>query len=166
MSYSAGCMGSLTYGEPATCTVTNNDIAPTLTVVKHVVNKGGSSAQASDFTIHVTGNPITPGAFAGAESPRVERTLAAGPYEVSETGSATADYTETRSADCAGTLTIGDAKTCTITNTRRANVTIRTVTLPEDPGKTTPFGFASSLPETAGPIGMRSPTARSSARPS
>ena len=253
VSYSADCTGSLAIGETKTCTVTNNDIAPTLTVVKHVVNKGGSSAQASDFTMHVTGNPITPSGFAGAESPGTEKTLAAGPYDVSETGSATADYTQTRSAGCTGTLAIGEAKTCTITNTRRtgsitvrknlvpaddgglfdltvdgavvredasdadgatvevatgthtvgeaagsagalgdyvssiacnnetsasghgphevsvgsgaeltctitntrrANVTIRTVTLPADPGRTTSFGFASSLPQTAGPIAI------------
>src|SRR5262249_19135879 len=40
--------------------------------------------------------------------------LAAGSYSVEE--GAHAGYTETKSADCSGTLAIGDTKTCTITN--------------------------------------------------
>jgi len=48
----------------------------------------------------------------------------------------------------------GDELTCTITNTRRARITVRTVTQPDDPGKVTSFGFTSGLPETPGPIGI------------
>ena len=77
-----------------------DDIAPDLTVIKHVVNKAGSTGQASDFTMHVTGNAITPAVFAGAEAPGITKTLSAGAYDVSETGAATADYTQSKSADC------------------------------------------------------------------
>ncbi|MDP1846264.1 MAG: hypothetical protein Q8K79_00615, partial [Solirubrobacteraceae bacterium] len=128
VSYSDDCTGTLDVGETKTCTVTNNDIAPELTVIKHVVNRAGSTGQASDFTMHVTGNPITPDDFAGAESPGVTKTLSAGPYDVSETGAATEDYTQSRSADCSGTLAIGDKKTCTITNTRKTG----TITVVKD----------------------------------
>src|SRR2546430_15915913 len=62
----------------------------------------------------VTGGSPTPASFPGAESPGTQVGLAAGQYSVEE-GDHTG-YTETKSADCAGTIAIGDTKTCTITN--------------------------------------------------
>ena len=133
VSYSDDCTGTMAIGQTKTCTVTNNDIAPELTVIKHVVNRAGSTGQASDFTMHVTGNPITPAGFAGAEAPGVTKTLSAGPYDVSETGAATGDHTQSKSAGCSGTLAIGDKQTCTITNTRKTGtITVRKNLVPAD----------------------------------
>ncbi|MDX6510824.1 MAG: hypothetical protein QOE36_328 [Gaiellaceae bacterium] len=118
VSYSAGCTGSVVVGGTNTCTITNDDIAPTLTVIKTVVNKHGSTATASDFTMHIAGAAGS-ATFPGAATPGTTSTLHAGGYAVTETGSATSDYSETDSADCSGTLAVGDAKTCMITNTRK-----------------------------------------------
>ncbi len=126
-TYSAGCAGSIAIGETKTCTVTNDDIAPTLKVIKHVVNKHGSTAVASDFSMHIAGTAGSPAAFEGSEAGTM-RTLKAGTYAVTETGAATADYSQSDSADCSGTLAVGAAKTCTITNTRKTG----TITVVKD----------------------------------
>src|SRR5262249_53753871 len=52
-------------GVNVTCTVTNTKAA-TLTVVKHVVNTGGGTRAASDWTLSVPG--ASPASFAGSES--------------------------------------------------------------------------------------------------
>ena len=127
VSYSAGCTGTAAIGATSTCTVTNDDIAPTLTVIKTVVNKNGSTATAADFTMHIDGSAGTE-TFPGAATPGTTKTLNAGSYDVTETGAATANYTASRSADCTGTLAVGDAKTCTITNTRKTG----TITVVKD----------------------------------
>ncbi len=97
----------------ATCTITNTDIAPKITVIKHVINNDGDVAVASDFTMHLTGNTLSTNDFAGSET-GVEVTLNAGAYIVDEINSA--GYTKTLSANCSGTIGVGETKTCTITN--------------------------------------------------
>ena len=54
-SLSADCSGTLALGETKTCTVTNDDIAPKLTVIKHVINDNGGTKTAADFTLTATG---------------------------------------------------------------------------------------------------------------
>src|SRR5439155_24764700 len=46
-SASADCSGTLAAGDDKTCTITNTDVAPQLTVIKHVVNNSGGTATAS-----------------------------------------------------------------------------------------------------------------------
>ena len=41
----------LAFGEAATCTIINDDIAPTLTVVKQVINDDGGTATVNDFSV-------------------------------------------------------------------------------------------------------------------
>ena len=121
-TYSADCTGTIAPGDSKTCTVTNDDNAPTtatLTVVKQVINDNGGSAVPSDFTLHVTGNSPSPASFAGSAGTAV--TLGSGAYTVSE--DATAGYTATYSADCTGTIAPGDSKTCTVTNDDNAPTT-------------------------------------------
>ncbi len=104
---------TLGIGDEATCTITNDDIAPQLTVIKHVINDDGDIAAASDFTMHLTGTNLSNNDFAGSES-GVTVTLNAGAYTVDETDSN--GYVKTLSADCSGTIAVGETKTCTITN--------------------------------------------------
>ena len=111
---SADCSGTIAIGDTKTCTITNDDIGPKLIVIKHVINDNGGTKTASDFTMTVTGGSPTPASFPGAESPGTQVGLATGQYSVDE--GAHAGYTETMSADCSGTIAIGDTKTCTITN--------------------------------------------------
>jgi hypothetical protein len=106
---------NLTSGETVTCTVTNDGIQPQLMVIKHVDNSAGGSAVASDFTMRVNGTNVQPSAsFPGSESGTTV-SLNVGSYSVTE--SHLANYVETTSGDCSGTIALGDQKTCTITNT-------------------------------------------------
>src|SRR5207248_2161709 len=84
------------------------------TVIKHVVNSFGGTATAADFTLSVTGNSPAPASFAGHESPGTVVSLGAGSYSVAETGPS--GYSASASADCTGSIAVGQTKTCTVTN--------------------------------------------------
>jgi hypothetical protein len=104
-------------GGEATCTVTNDDDGAHLIVIKHVVNDNGGVGTASNFTMTINGVTATGGnSFVGSESPGTDKVLTSvGAYSVTE--GAVAGYTQTNtSADCVGTIALGQTKTCTITN--------------------------------------------------
>ena len=100
---------TLVEGEDITCTITNDDVAPKLTVTKLLTNDNGGAKSVSDFTIQVDGGSVTSG---------VQNAYNAGSHTVSEV--ADAGYASSISGDCAsdGTITLaeGDIKQCTITN--------------------------------------------------
>ncbi|MFA6587869.1 MAG: SdrD B-like domain-containing protein [Patescibacteria group bacterium] len=100
--------------QTTTCEFHNTQDVGKLTVIKHVA---GSTEPASSWTMNVAGN--TPLSFAGSET-GTTNTVVAGNYAVTETGPA--DFTLTYSGDCDKdgkvTITNGDNKTCTLTNTR------------------------------------------------
>ena len=106
---------TLDEGENLTCTITNDDIAPQLTVIKRVVNNGTppGTKVAGDFTLSVAGTNPDPVGFPGNESGIVV-TLDAGQYEVTE--EPVAGYTAFYSDECSGTIGVGEEKTCTVTN--------------------------------------------------
>ncbi len=108
-----GVSVTLAVGQEATCTITNDDIAPQLTVIKTVINDNGGNADAGDFTMNVTGTDVSTPSFPGSESGTVV-TLDAGAYSVDE--SVTSGYIKTLGVECSGTIAIGETKTCTITN--------------------------------------------------
>jgi hypothetical protein len=99
----------LVAGTTQTCTITNNDIAPKLTVTKVVVNDDGGGKQISDFPLFVDGISVKSGD---------QNTFNAGSHVVSETNQT--GYNGTITGDCAadGSITLkpGDVKACTITN--------------------------------------------------
>ncbi|HTN24738.1 MAG TPA: hypothetical protein VL120_12175, partial [Solirubrobacteraceae bacterium] len=119
-SYSADCDASIAIGETKTCTVTNDDIAPTITVVKHVVNDNGGTAAAKDWSLHLTsaGTDVAGSPQAGTETGDTY-TVAAGTYGVSESGGPSG-YAQSFSGSCNSdgniTVTVGETKTCTVTN--------------------------------------------------
>ncbi|MCA1576138.1 MAG: hypothetical protein LC794_02085, partial [Acidobacteria bacterium] len=80
--------GSITLaaGDDKSCTITNDDQAAKLIVIKHVINDNGGTATAANFTLDSGGANDSPDNFAGAESPGTEVTLDAGAYNVTETG--------------------------------------------------------------------------------
>jgi hypothetical protein len=111
-------------GETKTCTITNNDVAPTLTVIKHVINNNGGQAAAGDWSIHVqSGSPLTDigsSPQAGSEAGTVYHP-AAGTYTASESGGPSGYAFDGFSGDCNATtgvvtLAVGESKTCTLTN--------------------------------------------------
>ena len=112
-SQSEDCSGTIAIGQSLTCTITNDDIPPELTVIKTVINDDGGTAEAGDFTMSVTGSNPSLASFPG-NAAGTTITLDAGDYSVAETGPA--GYAESQSADCSGTIAIGQSLTCTITN--------------------------------------------------
>jgi hypothetical protein len=102
-------------GGSATCTITNNDIAAHLIVIKHVVNDSGGSALASAFLTTITSVTTATPTAVGVEYPGVDNILTSvGAYSVDE--GEHIGYDKTLSTDCSGTITLGQTKTCTITN--------------------------------------------------
>ncbi|HVD25838.1 MAG TPA: DUF11 domain-containing protein [Gaiellaceae bacterium] len=137
-SFSSDCAGaavSLAYGDDKTCTITNSKL-PLLKVVKNVV---GGVKSSGDFEISVAGNQPSPSQFAGSADGTVV-TLLPGGYDVSEQEDS--HYVASYSSDCKdGSIDYGDAKTCTITNTRKpASIEIEKVASP------------TSLPEPGGSV--------------
>jgi uncharacterized repeat protein (TIGR01451 family) len=117
-SYSAGCTGSIALGQSKTCTITNDDKAASLTVVKHVINDDGGTKTAAQFPISVTGNAPNPASFPGAELPGTPVAIGPGAYDVTEIEDP--GYTASYSAGCSGSIALGQSKTCTITNNDKA----------------------------------------------
>ncbi len=153
-TYSADCSGSLLPGESKTCTVTNDDIAPKLTVNKVVVNTHGGTKNATDFPLFVDGSPVSNG---------IETTLAtAGVYTVSETSDP--GYSSAFSGDCdvAGSVTLapGDVKTCTITNTDDVapRLIVSKVVINDNGGTKTELDFELSMRVDGGLIAIGLPT--------
>ncbi|MEZ4712473.1 MAG: choice-of-anchor D domain-containing protein [Caldilineaceae bacterium] len=99
-------------GQDTTCTFTNAS-RPTLTVTKVVVNDNGGTGVAGDFTLNVAATNPSQTSFAGSAS-GTTITLDAGSYSVTET--AAAGYTVSYSADCSGTIALGESRSCTVTN--------------------------------------------------
>jgi len=102
---------TLAQGETATCTITNNDITPTLKLVKTIVNdNGGTITNPNAFNLRVDGGSVLHNA---------SNAFNAGNHTVSEDG--LAGYQPgTWGGDCnpdgSITLVLGEAATCTITN--------------------------------------------------
>ncbi len=119
---------SLSVGEVKSCTITNDDIQPKLTVTKVVVNDDGGSAVVADFPLFVDGQSVLSGDEHGFD---------AGEYSVSETG--LAGYAASFSGDCDAngtvSLAVGDEKECTITNDDIApKLTVTKVVVNDDGG--------------------------------
>ena len=114
-TFSAGCTGSIAAGDNKTCTITNNDQAAHLIVIKHVVNVNSGKATASQFSMKINGITVqSTNPFPGAESPGTTRTVNAGSYTVTETGPS--GYILVPSAGCSGTIAPGQTITCTMLN--------------------------------------------------
>ncbi|MBI4173617.1 MAG: DUF4215 domain-containing protein, partial [Candidatus Aenigmarchaeota archaeon] len=132
-NFSADCTGTIASGENRTCTITNDDIAPTLTVIKQVINDNGGTAQSSDFNITVTGTNPSPATFAGS-SGGTAVTVDSGTYNITESGSSS--YNATFSAGCSGNISIGENRTCIVTNDDKPSVLIVAKLLINDNGGT------------------------------
>ncbi|MEK7639611.1 MAG: SdrD B-like domain-containing protein [Patescibacteria group bacterium] len=111
--------GSITLdeGDDITCTFTNDDIAPKLTLVKTITNDNGGNAQPNDFKLTIGGAATLSG---------VPMTVMANtPYAINETSvdgytfvSITGDKRCPANLGVTISLNEGDNVTCTITNTR------------------------------------------------
>jgi uncharacterized repeat protein (TIGR01451 family) len=104
----------VTKGSSTTCVITNDDIAPELTVVKTVDNTGTILDKTSgDFTMNVDATNVSDSSFPG-DSEGTTITLDAGEYAVTET--ADPDYAA-HYEGCTGKIEVGQIKTCYVHNT-------------------------------------------------
>ena len=101
---------SLSLGESKLCTIANDDIPPTLTVIKTVINDNGGTLEVNDFSLFISD-------VGGVASGEI-KTVNAGTYTVSENNQA--GYSATIGGDCDAngnvSLAIGQSKVCTLTN--------------------------------------------------
>ena len=108
------------------------------------MNDNGGTAAASAFTMTINGVSAQGGnSFAGAASPGVTKTLTSvGAYSVTE--GSVAGYTQTSaSADCSGTIAVGESKTCTITNDDQpATLIVKKVVVNDNGGTKQPQDFS------------------------
>lgn len=149
-----------TNGEQISCSIVNDDIAPQLTVIKHVVNDNGGGATASDFTMNVSGTNVSNTSFAGAESPGTTVTLNAGSYGVDE--AYYSGYTKTLGANCSGTIAIGEQKTCVVTNDdQQATLTLIKHIINDNGGNETASDFQAYIDTT--PVSWSSATSLNAA---
>src|SRR5207247_11308879 len=97
--------------------VTNNAQAAHLIINKSVVNNNGGSLTAANFSGTVSGVTASGGqTWTGASTTLTLTTV--GSYSVAENPHP--GYDATFSADCSGTIALGETKTCTITKDDKA----------------------------------------------
>jgi uncharacterized repeat protein (TIGR01451 family) len=139
------CMGGMQDGNKitvgvggeATCTITNDDNGPTLTVNKVCVPVDDNGK----FNLRVDGSTVAEGVACGGGTGAMGYN--AGPHTVGEdfgTGTVLSNYTSKFGGDCSAdgsvTLGLGDHKVCTVTNTRKPTLTVNKVCVPaSDNGK-------------------------------
>jgi uncharacterized repeat protein (TIGR01451 family) len=109
------------------CTITNELLIGTLTVVKTVVNPYGEPALASDFCLSLQDTENT-GDFYGSSSGTQFSFLEGNTYDVTEVPCGNPDtsppgYEPSYSGECSGTIEALVDKTCTVTNTLQAQDT-------------------------------------------
>src|SRR5204862_5794289 len=143
-TFSAGCTGTIALGETKTCTVTNDDQAAHLIITKTVVNNNGGALTAAAFSGTIGGAVVATGgnSWSGAST---DRTLTGvGSYSVAE--NAHPGYDATFSADCTGTIGLGETRTCTVTNDDQAvRLIINKVVVNNNGGALTPAAFSGSI---------------------
>lgn len=139
---------TLDEGDDVTCTITNDDIAPSLTLIKKVSNDNGGTAVTKDWELKAAG----PSTIYGDGGTTSDATFKAGEYTLSESSSKwTTDQYEPSEWSCKGdttnygssiTLTVGQSATCTITNDDIApKLTVEKFIIPEGYSTDQKFDF-------------------------
>jgi hypothetical protein len=122
----SGANITLGLGGSATCTISNNDVGPTLTLIKTVTNDNGGTKTVSDFALTASG-PIPPSCSAGSTSGVTgnanvtNKVLCAGTYALTEqtqAGYAASSWSCTGGTQSGAniTLALAGSATCTINN--------------------------------------------------
>jgi hypothetical protein len=117
---------TLAAGDSKTCTITNNDVAPTLTLKKIVSNTNGGTAKPEDFTLTATGATSSLSGKPAANQDSITGSVNAETFALTESTVPTG-YTAAGAYSCVVngaapvannslTLAPGDIATCTITN--------------------------------------------------
>lgn len=124
-STSGDCSGSIALGQTKTCTITNDDIAPSLTLLKNVTTDNGGTAVNTDWTLTATGTGGSPTNLNGTTPVSSGTGFKADTYTLGE-NSGPSGYTASQyscvknggDAVLGDTITLGlsDTATCTINN--------------------------------------------------
>lgn len=140
----------LSLASHSSCILTNTAIQPRLIVKKVVINDDGGTKSAGDFTMTVSGNSAQVPNFAG-DSNGTTVGLNEGFYSVDELTDN--GYAKTFSGDCSGTISIGEEKTCTITNDDVApTLTLRKTVINDNGGTAEAADWTlTATPESQGP---------------
>ncbi|MBD9437859.1 isopeptide-forming domain-containing fimbrial protein, partial [Pseudoxanthomonas sp. PXM03] len=149
---------ALAGGDVATCTITNDDQAATLTLVKTVINDNGGTATASDFPLTATG-PTTITGISGTAAV-TNAPVNAGVYTLSEP--VVAGYTAGAWSCTAGTLSgnqltlaNGNSATCSIVNDDQAATLTLVKTVSGGPAVATNWTLSAAGPTpVSGPGGV------------
>src|SRR5204862_144404 len=132
---STDCPGTIALGETRISTVTNDDQAAPLIINKTVINDNGGTLAPAAFSGTVSGVTAAAGSTWTGASTNLTLT-SVGSYSVAE--NAHPGYDATLAADCAGTMALGETKTCTVTNNdQAAHLVINTVVVNNDGGSLT-----------------------------
>src|SRR3989344_2353932 len=113
---------TLNEGENITCTITNDDNAPSLTLLKTVTNNNGGTAVAADWTLTATGTDESPTNLTGTTPVSSDGTFQADTYTLGESGGPNGysagdwDCGDARLEGNSLTIGLGENITCTITN--------------------------------------------------
>ncbi len=143
---------TLSEGQSVLCTVTNDDIAPELTVLKDVTNDDGGTAVAGDFQLYINGSPATQGV--------ANEVLANTEYTVTEdllegyiqTGLTCVDDDTEQAVAHPVTLDEGQSVTCTVSNDDgEASITVVKSVVPADAADPDDFDLTIT-PEGGDPI--------------
>ncbi len=99
-----------------TCTIVNDDKAPSITVVKNVVNPYGTPLSVASFPLFVDGTTVTSGTTYSSFN--------AGYHTITETGApgyaltdVSGDCYQDKGGNISTQLTLGNSTSCTLTNT-------------------------------------------------
>ncbi|UJB19502.1 MULTISPECIES: DUF7507 domain-containing protein [Lysobacter] len=138
-------------GETVTCSITNNDQAASLTLVKNITNDNGGTATVADFSLTTNAGTLTFGANSGTPQAAVYTSntlsVSAGTYTLTEAdraGYTEGDWSCTGAAGTvtpafnAGSVVIagGETVTCSITNNDQAATLTLVKTVTNDNGGT------------------------------
>ena len=132
---------TLAAGQNATCTITNNDDAPSLTLNKILVKDNGGSATEGDWTLTATGPTTLSGSGVDGSTDVVsDSTFSAGTYTLSESGpdgysagAWTCSNDVTVNGDNQITLGLGQTTVCSITNNDDPGyIIVKKITNPAD----------------------------------
>lgn len=112
-TYSTDCKGFIANGDSKICTITNDDIAPTVTLIKNITNNTGG-AGLNDFGMSVGGNVVTSGTAIEVDANK--------PIVINETGLTNYNFVSITGENCpaqlgeTSVLSLGQNIICTITN--------------------------------------------------
>ena len=126
---------TLANGQTTVCTITNDDVAPTITLIKEVINNSGGSAGVNDFGLTVGGSAVNSGDTTDVNANT--------PIALDEAGLAGYDFVSiTGDENCpavlGGTVTLNEGEniTCTITNDDKSSTVIVTKYHDQDEDRT------------------------------